>query len=68
MQFPVDFNFHSREWVAFREMLEKDRGITVGKLLNLECSQTTTEQLRGRVHLISDILQGADAAVRERLR
>lgn len=68
MKFPEDFNYHSREWVAFRELLEKDHETTVGKLCNLECTQTTTDQLRGRVHLIKDILQGADAAVRERLR
>lgn len=68
MRLPVEFNYNSREWDFFKKALEEDRESTVGKLCNLECTPTQADQHRGRLKLIADILAGADAAARERLR
>lgn len=63
-----DFNYTSREWGFVLTMLEEDLAKAVDQLCNLECEPTRTEQLRGRIHYIKDILAGAKAAARERLR
>lgn len=68
MQLPNDFNYNSLEWDKLHKALTAEYESCVGKLCNLGCSQTVTEQLRGRIGLIKDILAGAEAAARERLR
>lgn len=68
MQLPVEFNYNSIEWGLISKALSTELETCVGKLCNLGCSQTTTDQLRGRIGLIKDILAGAEAAARERLR
>ncbi len=68
MRLPAEFNYNSREWDQLKLALEEDRESTVGKLCNLECTPTQADQYRGRIKLIADILSGAEAAARERLR
>lgn len=68
MQFPEEFNFHTKEWVLLEAMLKKDLENAVGSLCNLDCEPTKTEQLRGRIAYIKSLLSGATAAVKERQR
>lgn len=68
MRVPAEFSHTSREWGVIRDMLEEEKELLVGKLCSLECSQTVTEQLRGRIAFIRDFLASVDAAAKERLR
>jgi hypothetical protein len=68
MIFPPEFNFGTREWILLEQGLRDDLRAAVDKLCNPECDQTTTDNLRGRIRYIKDLLAGATAAVRERQR
>jgi hypothetical protein len=68
MKLPAEFNYNSREWDQLKAGLLDDLDNAVGQLCNANCGPTQADQLRGRILLIKDILGGAEAAARERLR
>lgn len=68
MRLPKDFNYNSREWDQLKLALTEDFDNAVGQLCNAACGPTQADQLRGRILLLKDILGGAEAAARERLR
>jgi hypothetical protein len=68
MRFDREFNFGTREWIAIEQGLKEDLQAAVDQLCNPETDQTTTDNLRGRIRYIKDLLLGATAAVRERQR
>lgn len=68
MRFPEEFSFGTKEWHLLEQGLKEDLQSAVDRLCDPECDQTTTDNLRGRIRYIKDLLAGAAAAVRERQR
>jgi hypothetical protein len=68
MRFPAEFSFGTREWHLLEAGLKEDLQAAVDQLCDPECDQTKTDNLRGRIRYIKDLLAGATAAVRERQR
>jgi hypothetical protein len=68
MKFDSQFNFGTREWIAIEQGLKEDYNAAVERLCSPECDQTETDNLRGRIRYIKDLLAGATAAARERQR
>jgi hypothetical protein len=68
MKFDPEFNFGTREWIAIEQGLKDDLQAAVDQLCNPDWDQTKTDNLRGRIQYIKDLLFGATAAVRERQR
>lgn len=68
MMLPDTFNYHSREWGLMKEALLKDYETAVGELINPATDPETTQQLRGRLLYIKQILDGERAAELRRLR
>ena len=68
MKIPAEFDHSSRAWGQVKDILEEERIALVGKLCSLDCTPTTTEQLRGRIAFIRDFLASVEAAAKERLR
>jgi hypothetical protein len=68
MRFDREFNFGTREWIAIEQGLKDDLNAAVDQLCNPDTDQTKTDNLRGRIQYIKDLLLGANAAVRERQR
>lgn len=68
MIFPEEFSFHTREWFMLKALLEKDLDAAVGELCNISTDEPKTQQLRGRIGYIKNLLDSAAAAARERQR
>lgn len=68
MKFPEEFSFNVKEWAIMERLLQDDLKIATDQLCNLECLPAKTDQLRGRISYIKDLLASAAAAVKERQR
>ena len=68
MKFPEEFSFNVKEWGIMELMIQDDHKIATDQLCNLECLPAKTDQLRGRIAYIKDLLASAAAAVKERQR
>jgi hypothetical protein len=68
MRFPDEFNFHTKEWATLDTLLREDLKSAVDQLCNTSCTPAQTDQLRGRIGYIKDLLGSAAAAVKERQR
>lgn len=68
MKFPEEFNFHTREWSLMDAILKEDLKNAVDQLCNISCLPAQSDQLRGRIAYIKDLLGSAAAAVKERQR
>lgn len=68
MKFPPEFNFHTKEWALLDALLKEDLKSAVDQLCNISCPPAQSDQLRGRIAYIKDLLGSAAAAVKERQR